>query len=732
MRKYIYNIFAVLAAVFALSAAVSCQEEVPANVEPVFPEMVTEYDVVPGTELHLTIKPNLSWTVSVSEQGYKWFKVKDGRSEEISVSGAASEEPIDITIVTSKEPSFSIRACEVSISMGGKTQVIAKYTLQAEGRAMEAYPAVMTENGFEYSDNSYVYSETALGENDVITLLWDSNARRYYAPIQVTSNFEWDVEWPEWMRADITVSSRVNDLELELYALSSKLPMEETEGVINFKAGDEVMKSYKVLIPSSKDKFNFNLSGYAELQFDHACYFHSGSGSYSKEPVRGSFFGPESARVTVLELIDGKYTLPASTPWLNVAITAWDSIEGADVLQDREIAIDAPKYYGAEDRQALLLILPATAPADVAEILTSDKTQVKEEYAEYAISVSQSGRPTEYFTFEETAEVLEEAGVLLEKSAEALLPSKNFTFVEGCANWQYKLTYSKDYASSRATLFVTEEFSSVEIYDVEGNLITENISEHWLNYTQLGEGLYGQILMDGTKLPADAGESIEGYVVFKDDFGAVICIAHCEFIPEVKSEVDILQDASRKMFMAPSAAAAAGATIHKVMAGPTYEKYKELQAPIYIVRFPVDNLSLQIRTSQQCQMYSCVGKKYGPEMVTIDDQLYIDKELYAKIEEYIVKEEQYRKDLADYNNGLLDVEPVAPKYPDVSNEKSTMGLLTFGPTAMSSRVYPGYSKFNMKMPEGVTESRMEEVIQFGTSEVVRFVFICILDLENQQ
>ena len=133
MRKYIYNIFAVLAAAFALSTAVSCQEEVPANVEPVFPEMVTNYDVVPGTELHLTITPDLSWTVTVSEAGYKWFKIQDGRSREISVSGAASEEPIDITIVTSKEPSFSIRACEVSLSMGGKSFGVL-HPYQTQGR----------------------------------------------------------------------------------------------------------------------------------------------------------------------------------------------------------------------------------------------------------------------------------------------------------------------------------------------------------------------------------------------------------------------------------------------------------------------------------------------------------------------------------------------------------------------------------------------------------------------
>ena len=732
MRNNIYNIFAVLAAAFALSAAVSCQEEAPEKVEPVFPEMVTEYDVVPGTELHLTIKPNMPWTVSVSEESYKWYKVKDGRFEVASVSGAASEEPIDITIVTTSDESFAIRACEVSLSMGGKSQVIAKYTLQAKGRTMETFSAVSTENGFEYSDNSYVYSDKALGEDDVITFVWDANARRYYAPIMVRSNFEWDVEWPEWARADISLSSRIGDVELELYALSSKLPMEETTGLINFKAGEEIKKSYKVRIPASKDKFEFNLSGYTELQFDHACYFHSGSGSYSKDPVMGVFYGPEASRVTVLEYVDGKYAVPSSSSWVNVTTGAWDNVDGADVLQEREISVEVPRYYGAEARQALLFILPATAPADAMELLSSDKTQVKEEYAEYAITVSQSGRPSEYFTFEETDEVLAEAGVVFEKSSAALLPSKNFTFATGCENWQYNLTYNKEYASSRAALFVTEEYDAIEIYDAAGNLISENLSEHWLGYSQLGEGLYGQVVMDPNLLPEDVGESIDGYVVFKDDFGVVICIVHCTYVPEVKSDVDILEDAARKMFVSYAQAAQTGATIHKVIAGPTYEKYKEYQAPIYIVRFPIDNLSLQIKTSQQCQMYNCVGKKNGPEMVTIDDQIFIDKEIYALVEEYLAKEEQYRKDLADFNNGLTDVEPVAPRYPDVSNEKSTMGLLTFGPTSLTTRIYPGYSKFNMKMPEGVTESKMEEVLLFGTSEVVRFVFVCVLDLENQQ
>ena len=118
MKKNIYNIFAVLATVIALFTVVSCVEETPVSKEPVFPELVTEYDVVPGTELHLSFKPNMTWTLSVSEESYKWFKIKDGRFEVASLSGVSSDESIDVTIVTTTEESFSIRACEVTLTMG--------------------------------------------------------------------------------------------------------------------------------------------------------------------------------------------------------------------------------------------------------------------------------------------------------------------------------------------------------------------------------------------------------------------------------------------------------------------------------------------------------------------------------------------------------------------------------------------------------------------------------------
>ena len=697
-------------------------------VTPNFPELVTEFDVVPGTELHLTIEPNMAWTVSVSEESYKWYKIKDGRFERASMSGVSSDTPIDITIVTTTEESFAIRACDVYLQLGDKKEVIAKYTLQAKEKTMELYAAKKTEAGFEYSEESYIYSETPLADTESIELVWDADARQYYFPIMVRSNFEWDVEWPEWARADITVTSRVGDVELELYGISSKLPLTQTSGTITFKSGDEVKKTYNVAIPTSLDKFGFNLSGYTSLLFDHSCYFHSGSGSYTKDPVKGYIYGPQASRAIVLEYVDGKYEAPAAASWVNLTLSAWDSVDGADVLQEREISVDVPRYGGSEDRQAMILILPATAPANVGDLLTTDKSQVKEEYAQYAISVTQSARPAEYLTFEESAEAIAEAGIIFEKSAETLLPAKNFKFVEGCEDWQYNLSYVKEYASSKSALYVTESFHAVEIYDTDGNLITENLTEHWLSFSQLGEGLYGQIVMDNTKIAKEFEEAIDGYVVFKDDLGAVLCAVHCFYVAEVKTVEDVFEDVSATLFKDPAAAAAAGATIYKLVSGPTYENYNQMyQAPIYYLTYTKDNTSLDIVTSKSASLYSALsigddGKfntlGNGPVMVTVDNQIFYDYEYEEMCKKYL---EENPNDMSNYPQ------------PDVY-DRSTMGFLKFGASALEpTRKYPGYSNFRMTMPSGAS-GVYREAIQFtsGSDYSTLMLLICILDLENQQ
>ena len=202
----------------------------------------------------------------------------------------------------------------------------------------------------------------------------------------------------------------------------------------------------------------------------------------------------------------------------------------------------------------------------------------------------------------------------------------------------------------------------------------------------------------------------------------MLCAVHCFYKAEVKTENDVLEDVADLMFVDPSAAAEAGATIHKVISGPTYEAYKEHNAPIYIVKYTKNRTNLAIKTSDKCSIYSCMGKANGPEMVTIDSQIFYDKEFYADFE---VKLEKYNELLEQYNKGLIAERPT---YPDASSERSTMGLLTFGKTCFITREYPGTSTFNMTRPTGTQTKLMEEVIQFSDSSSIMFVFVCVLDL----
>lgn len=739
-----YKTFAAAAIAVLISAfsSVSCTEKEPLQPteEPVFPELVTVNDIVPGTKLTLSFIPNLDWTLSIPEESFKWFKILDGKFEEQSVSGKASKLRVNVTIWTTSEESFSLRSCKVNLTMGGKTQPIAEYMLQAKERVVEVYAANSVEEGFERLGDDYVYSTTQISENDVIELKWDSSSRKYYFPIKVKANYNWDVQWPEWARADITATSRIGELDLEVYGVPSKLPLVEgTEGEIAFKNGDNVIKSVKVRIPSSLDIFEYNLSGYASLSFDHAAYFHGGAGSYTKEPVMGYFYGPQASRAIVLDMVDGKYK-ESTSPWVNLDVTDWDSVEGASVLQQRDLSLTVSRYAGSENRNALILILPASAPSQLSELLTSDLSQVKTEYADYAITVTQSARPAEYITFEETsAEAITEAGIIFERTSESLLPSNNFTFVTGCDDWKYNLSYVKEYAESKSSFFVTESFATADIYDAEGKQITENLTEHWLAYNQLGDGLYGQISMNKEKLPKKEvtdqnGEvtyetltEVDGYVVFKDDFGHVICIVHCFYVAEKKSTVDVLEDATDILFKDKAAAALAGATAHKIVAGPTYEAFQELQTPIYLLTYKADNTTLDINTSKKAYMYvpmsvDAQGMTHvmplGPEMVTVDNQIYHDKEYEKLVDEF---NEKYPNATTQQ---IIDFYPKNEDY-----DRSTAGLLIFGSSALEpTRSYPGYSSINMTLPAEAT-APYKEVMQFtDMSGNTLMLIICVLDI----
>ena len=279
MKKTIYNIFSLVFMAAALFTAISCEQEEPlgSNKKSDFPELVENHDVIPGTELTITIQPGSAWSISIPRESYEWFKILDGKFKTQTLTGTSSDEPVQITIWTTDEESFALRSCDVKMKVNGEEKVIAKYTLRAKAKTIEVYKASLTEEGVFSTDedDQYVYEQTPVDVEDEITLIWDNNDKRFYFPVKVVANYNWTVEWPSWARADINVDTKVGETCFQIYGIASKLPLEDTVGEVLFKDGDNLVKTFKVKIPGCKDIFSYSLGSFTELNFDHAQYFHS-------------------------------------------------------------------------------------------------------------------------------------------------------------------------------------------------------------------------------------------------------------------------------------------------------------------------------------------------------------------------------------------------------------------------------------------------------------------------
>lgn len=122
---------------------------------PVFPDLVTKTILEGESSCEVTFTPNMDWTVSIptdDNEIVEWFKLSDGVMPDYSISGKASATPVTIQVLAIKSAVFDESpVCEVSLTMGGETRVIAKVTRSNKARQFAIYASGYTEeNGFSY------------------------------------------------------------------------------------------------------------------------------------------------------------------------------------------------------------------------------------------------------------------------------------------------------------------------------------------------------------------------------------------------------------------------------------------------------------------------------------------------------------------------------------------------------------------------------------------------------
>lgn len=219
------------------------------EVTPVFPELVEDFAVLPGSVQEIVFTPNLAWKVSIPSEMRQWFWIKDGSFSVTELSGEASQEPLTIYVGVTENAEFDKNySCDVTLTMGGESKVIAKYMLPAKEKTLEVYVAQKNDDGsFKLADDgvSYMFETQPAAAAE---LVWTAEAGKFILPLRIESNCEWTVSKPEW--ADINVpENTIGIVELVVNGFS----LEAAEGKLSFFNGETSLKEMTIKVPQGKD-----------------------------------------------------------------------------------------------------------------------------------------------------------------------------------------------------------------------------------------------------------------------------------------------------------------------------------------------------------------------------------------------------------------------------------------------------------------------------------------------
>ena len=276
------NILKSLALAMAIAAFTACEPQLgneggDDGVVPVFPELIENYAVEPGSTQEIVFTPNLDWKISLPSDLRQWFWIQDDSFKVTELTGRPSQDAITVKIgVTSTADFDKNYSCEVTLEMGDSSKVVAKYMLPAKEKTLEVYAGKPSaEGGFELAADggSYVY-DTA--EATKLDLIWSPSDADFRLPVKVVANCDWTIELPEW--ADVNVpetTTGVVDVVLtgESYDAAS--------GVVKFYAGENVLAEIPVSIPACGGVEVYSAK-FAEGEFE---YGDEGEYAWSDAPV---------------------------------------------------------------------------------------------------------------------------------------------------------------------------------------------------------------------------------------------------------------------------------------------------------------------------------------------------------------------------------------------------------------------------------------------------------------
>ena len=388
---------------------------------PVFPDMATLNIPAGETSCNVSFTPNMDWTVSIptDAETSEWFKLSDGVVETSSISGKASTEPVTIQVITTVQDVYDeTPSCEVSLTMGGQTQVIAKVTRQNAAREFDIYlSGFQTDEGTQEAiDFSFEYSETPVAKytessapevapEGAPELIWFTGKTGYMQVVKAESNFEWHASTSDWL----TVTARPQEGEYFVTADFAQITEQEINGAIGMidfydrnidptatDPGNNAHNRYCFVLPNlTKVVRNGSGAATAAFSFNAEGYAVDSNGTVSEEKSStGSLY---SAKDVVFYIGEKKgewyYGYEASQhDWVTIA-DSWDETGSAFQLHDYTVSVKANE---GETREVLVIALPKALAEKISDpnmdLFNTEGTDIKEEYKQYVFAtIEQEG-----------------------------------------------------------------------------------------------------------------------------------------------------------------------------------------------------------------------------------------------------------------------------------------------------------------------------------------------------
>ena len=529
----------------------------------------------------------------------------------------------------------SLEAAEGKIEFKAGEKVIKEIAVSIPScKGVDVYSASVTEGEFEYDENGdYAWSEKPVSE---LALTW--LGADFRMPVKVSSKCDWTLDMPEWLEAEVPAET-AGDVSFTLLGVPSEYPLEDTSGKVVFKKGETVIHELTVMIPGCKDIMTFSLDmGLTSLDYNAAGELMTSTG-YADVDATGMIYGTSETDVAVVEYVDGKYVTGSSPEWIRVSVSAFNTASEVPVLQERTVTVKVTENLGS-DRQAVLLFMPHALGGKAELAFSDDKSQIKEEYQNYAVAVSQLSNKF-VITMASTQEAMAEAGASFEAASD--VKAAELTAAFGQTDQVYVLTYDNVYALDEARMTMTRPFASVKVFDA-AKVDQTAVQDFWLAFSHDENNSSGVVEMyfntDPSLLPKLPTEPSTGYIVLYDKSGETLAIIECvspweeeEVVtpPDEDEPADgDITDANGNVYFVntsyfsdPEAAAAAGAKLYEVKSGDYYDQYKEHECPILILEYPSSDTEVEITLPSKTAFWQVMPYKYN-ELITMNGNTIYD------------------------------------------------------------------------------------------------------------